>query len=157
MMNNEIKMPANFAAIDENEMVYLQGGATTEATAWDVFLNVGKLFNYIARVFSAGSSIVNNINVIVTTFQTLSTFSLTAKNEGLGQNRISIHRASAPAGAGALFCCTGREGIRPQMQESSRFSAKRADCPLTRLKRVSYTNGALQETPHPRNKRGERI
>ena len=63
MMNNEIKMPANFAAIDENEMVY-----------------VGKLFNYIARVFSAGSSIVNNINVIVTTFQTLSTFSLTAKN-----------------------------------------------------------------------------
>ena len=37
-------------------------------------------FNYIARVFSAGSSIVNNINVIVTTFQTLSTFSLTAKN-----------------------------------------------------------------------------
>lgn len=30
MMNNEIKMPANFAAIDENEMVYLQGGATTE-------------------------------------------------------------------------------------------------------------------------------
>ena len=67
MMNNEIKMPANFAAIDENEMVYLQGGATTEATAWDVFLNVGKLF-------------VNNINVIVTTFQTLSTFSLTAKN-----------------------------------------------------------------------------
>ena len=74
MMNNEIKMPASFAAIDENEMVYLQGGATTEATAWDVFLNVGKLFNYIARVFSAG------INVIVTTFQTLSTFSLTAKN-----------------------------------------------------------------------------
>ena len=34
MMNNEIKMPASFAAIDENEMVYLQGGATTEATAW---------------------------------------------------------------------------------------------------------------------------
>ena len=33
MMNNEIKMPASFAAIDENEMVYLQGGATTEATA----------------------------------------------------------------------------------------------------------------------------
>ena len=38
MMNNEIKMPANFAAIDENEMVYLQGGATTEATAWDCLL-----------------------------------------------------------------------------------------------------------------------
>lgn len=81
MMNNEIKMPASFAAIDENEMVYLQGGAdASEATAWDVFLNVGKLFNYIARVFSAGSSIVNNVNVIVTTFQTLSSFKLTGKN-----------------------------------------------------------------------------
>ena len=80
MMNNEIKMPANFAAIDETEMVYLQAGATIEASAWDAFLYVGKLVNYFARVFSAGSSIVNNINVIVTTFQTLSTFSLTAKN-----------------------------------------------------------------------------
>ena len=45
MMNNEIKMPANFAAIDENEMVYLQGGATTEANAWDVFRNAGKLLD----------------------------------------------------------------------------------------------------------------
>ena len=80
MMNNEIKMPASFAAIDENEMVYLQGGATTEATAWDVFLNVGKLFNYIARVFSAGSSIINNVNVIVTTIQTLNKFKLTGTN-----------------------------------------------------------------------------
>ena len=71
MMNNEIKMPANFAAIDENEMVYLQGGATTEATAWDVLLNVVKLFNYIARVFSAGSSIVNNVVTIVNYFNKL--------------------------------------------------------------------------------------
>ena len=82
MMNNEIKMPANFAAIDENEMVYLQGGAdaTADVSAWDVFLNFGTLFNYIARVFSAGSSIVNNINVIVTTIQNLSSFSLVAKH-----------------------------------------------------------------------------
>ena len=80
MMNNEIKMPASFAAIDALVMVCLQGGAPTEATAWDVFLNVGKLFNYIARVFSAGSTSDRNNNVIVTTFQTLSTFSLTAKN-----------------------------------------------------------------------------
>lgn len=62
---NEIKMPAAFAAIDENEMVYL---------------NVGTLFNYIARVFSAGSSIVNNVNVIVTTIQTLNKFKLTGTN-----------------------------------------------------------------------------
>ena len=80
MMNNEIKLPAAYAAIDENEMVYLNGGSITDTEAWKIFLNVGTLFNYIARVFSAGSSIVNNINVIVTTFQTLSTFSLTAKN-----------------------------------------------------------------------------
>ena len=77
---NEIKMPAAFAAIDENEMVYLNGGSITDTEAWKIFLNVGTLFNYVARIFSAGSSIVNNINVIVTTFQTLSTFSLTAKN-----------------------------------------------------------------------------
>ena len=64
----------------ETPGVDLSLAVTAVETAWDVFLNVGKLFNYIARVFSAGSSIVNNINVIVTTFQTLSTFSLTAKN-----------------------------------------------------------------------------
>ena len=62
---NEIKMPAAFAEIDENEMV---------------FLNVGTLFNYVARIFSAGSSIVNNVNVIVTTIQTLNNFKLTGKN-----------------------------------------------------------------------------
>ena len=118
MMNNEIKMPANFAAIDENEMVYLQGGATTEATAWDVFLNVGKLFNYIARVFSAGSSIVNNINVIVTTFQTLSTFSLTAKNEGLGQNRISIH--SGRRGC-SFFAVQGGKAFAPKCRKAAVF------------------------------------
>ena len=80
MMNNEIKLPAAYAAIDENEMVYLNGGSITDTQGWLIFMNVGALFNYVARVFSAGSSIVNNINVIVTTFQTLSTFSLTAKN-----------------------------------------------------------------------------
>ena len=77
---NEIKMPAAFAAIDENEMVYLNGGSITDTGAWKIFLNVGTLFNYIARVFSAGSSIVNNVNVIVTTIEALNTFKLTGKN-----------------------------------------------------------------------------
>ena len=77
---NEIKMPAAFAEIDENEMVYLNGGSITDTEAWNIFLNVGTLFNYIARVFSAGSSIVNNVNVIVTTIQTLNGFKLTGKN-----------------------------------------------------------------------------
>lgn len=77
---NEIKMPAAFSEIDENEMIYLNGGSITETEGWQIFLNVGTLFNYIARVFSAGSSIVNNIKVIVTTVQTLNTFKLTGKN-----------------------------------------------------------------------------
>ena len=77
---NEIKMPAAFAAIDENEMVYLNGGSITDTGAWKIFLNVGTLFNYIARVFSAGSSIVNNVNVIVTNTQTPNKFKLTGTN-----------------------------------------------------------------------------
>ena len=80
MMNNEIKLPTVYAAIDENEMVYLNGGSITDTQGWLIFMNVGSLFNYIARVFSAGSSIVNNVNVIVTTIQTLNGFKLTSKN-----------------------------------------------------------------------------
>ena len=63
---NEIKMPAAFAAIDENEMVYLNGGSITDTEAWKIFLNVGTLFN--------------NVNVIVTTIQTLNKFKLTGTN-----------------------------------------------------------------------------
>lgn len=44
---NEIKMPAAFAEIDENEMVYLNGGSITDTEAWKIFLNVGTLFNYV--------------------------------------------------------------------------------------------------------------
>lgn len=77
---DEIKMPAAFAEIDENEMVYLNGGSITDTEGWQIFVNVGNLFNYIARVFSAGSSIINNVRVIVTTIQTLNNFKLTGKN-----------------------------------------------------------------------------
>lgn len=80
MMNNEIKLPATYAAIDENEMVYLSGGSITDTQGWLIFTNIGSLFNYIARVFSAGSSIVNNVRVIVTTIQALNNFKLTGKN-----------------------------------------------------------------------------
>ena len=71
MMNNEIKLPAAYAAIDENEMVYLNGGSITDTQGWLIFMNVGSLFNYIARVFSAGSSIINNVNVIYQSFVSL--------------------------------------------------------------------------------------
>ena len=76
MMNNEIKLPAVYAAIDESEMVYL----ITDTQGWLIFMNVGALFNYVARVFSAGSSIVNNVKVIVTTIEALNNFKLTGKN-----------------------------------------------------------------------------
>ena len=55
-------MPANYAAIDAEEMTYLVGG---ETTGWQMFKDIGTLFNYIARVFSAGSSIINNVVTIV--------------------------------------------------------------------------------------------
>ena len=71
MMNNEIKMPANYAAIDAEEMTYLVGG---ETTGWQMFKDVGTLFNYIARVFSAGSSIINNVVTIVDTVKKLNDF-----------------------------------------------------------------------------------
>ena len=77
MRNHQMQMPAQYTSIGDDEMVLLCGG---ETTAWQTFQDIGRVLNYVARIFSAGSSIVNNINVIVTTFQTLSTFSLTAKN-----------------------------------------------------------------------------
>ena len=56
-----MKLPANYASISEEEMVYLDGGASD---AYNSFLNIGKVFNAIARIFSGASSIINNINVI---------------------------------------------------------------------------------------------
>lgn len=64
-----MKPPANYAVINEEEMVYLDGGASD---LYNDFLNVGKVFNAIARIFSGASSIINNINVIYQSFLTLS-------------------------------------------------------------------------------------
>lgn len=50
-------------------MVYLDGGASD---LYNDFLNVGKVFNAIARIFSGASSIINNVNVIYQSFLTLS-------------------------------------------------------------------------------------
>ena len=63
-----MKLPANYASISEEEMVYLDGGASD---AYNSFLNVGKVFNAIARIFSGASSIINNVNVIYQAFVTL--------------------------------------------------------------------------------------
>ena len=64
-----MKLPANYAVINEEEMVYLDGGASD---LYNYFLNVGKVFNAIARIFSGASSIINNVNVIYQSFLTLS-------------------------------------------------------------------------------------
>ena len=49
-----MKLPANYAVINEEEMVYLDGGASD---LYNNFLNVGKVFN---------------VNVIYQSFLTLS-------------------------------------------------------------------------------------
>ena len=67
-MMTEMKLPACYAVIDENEMTYLDGGASN---AYQSFLDIGKVFNYIARIFSGASSIINNVNVIYQSFLTL--------------------------------------------------------------------------------------
>ena len=64
----EMKLPACYAVIDENEMTYLDGGTSN---AYQTFLDIGKVFNYIARIFSGASSIINNVNVIYQSFVSL--------------------------------------------------------------------------------------
>ena len=61
MTTSTMKMPASYSAIEAEEMTYLDGGASN---AYQAFQDVGKVFNYIARIFSGASSIINNINVI---------------------------------------------------------------------------------------------
>lgn len=80
MINNEIKLPAVYAQIDENEMEYLTGGAVSDSQAYQIFSNLGYLFNQVARVFSAASSIVNNVKAIVSAVEALNKFTLTGKN-----------------------------------------------------------------------------
>ena len=63
-----MKLPANYAVINEEEMVDLDGGASD---LYNNFLNVGKVFNAIARIFSGASSIINNVNVIYQSFVSL--------------------------------------------------------------------------------------
>ena len=49
----------------ERPHIYLDGGATiADSDAYKAFLNVGQVFNQLARIFSGASSIINNINVI---------------------------------------------------------------------------------------------
>ena len=58
MSNYQMQMPAQYTSIGDDEMVLLCGG---ETTAWQTFQDIGRVLNYVARIFSAGSSIVNNV------------------------------------------------------------------------------------------------
>ena len=65
MTNSALKLPSAYAEIPAEEMTYLEGGAVASASdAYNTFLDVGKAFNQLARIFSGASSIINNINVI---------------------------------------------------------------------------------------------
>lgn len=69
---NTMKLPASYAVIAEEEMTYLEGGATIAASdAYTTFQNVGKAFNCLARIFSSASSIINNIDAIYKSVLTL--------------------------------------------------------------------------------------
>ena len=72
MTTSTMKMPASYSAIEAEEMTYLDGGATiADSDAYKAFLNVGQVFNQLARIFSGASSIINNVNVIYQAFVTL--------------------------------------------------------------------------------------
>ena len=62
------QMPAQYTSIGDDERVLLYGG---ETTAWQTFQDIGRVLNYVARIFSAGSSIVNNVVTIVNYFNKL--------------------------------------------------------------------------------------
>lgn len=68
MRNYQMQMPAQYTFIGDDEMVLLCGG---ETTAWQTFQDIGRVLNYVARIFSAGSSIVNNVVTIVNYFNKL--------------------------------------------------------------------------------------
>ena len=68
MSNYQMKLPAQYTSIQGEELTQLWGG---ETTAWQTFQDIGRVLNYVARIFSAGSSIVNNVVTIVNYFNKL--------------------------------------------------------------------------------------
>lgn len=68
MSNYQMQMPAQYTSIEGAELSMVYGG---ETTAWQTFQDIGRVLNYVARIFSAGSSIVNNVVTIVNYFTKL--------------------------------------------------------------------------------------
>lgn len=76
MKTNDLKLPAYYTALSAEESTFLSGGAIEDTDTWSTVLTIGQAFNYIARIFSASSSIINNLNTIFV--------SITALNKLLG-------------------------------------------------------------------------
>ena len=68
MSDHQMQMPAQYMPIEGEELALLCGG---ETTVWQTFQDIGRVLNYVARIFSAGSSIVNNVVTIVNYFNKL--------------------------------------------------------------------------------------
>ena len=79
-------MPARYAALDIAEQYEVFGGDTVATTSGTGIIKTtlsdlekwGKVFNYLARIFSAASSLINNITTIYT--------SITALNDYISKN-----------------------------------------------------------------------
>ena len=101
MTTSTMKLPASYAVIDAEEMTYLDGGASS---AYQSFLDVGKVFNYIARIFSGASSIINNVNVIYQSFVSLNSL-LTLASKRLTPKFAYGSRAFFRKSAAPVFSC----------------------------------------------------
>lgn len=64
MQNNTLRLPSEYITLGADEMLDACGGAIEDSDTWNTVLNVGQAFTYIARIFSASSSIINNLNTI---------------------------------------------------------------------------------------------
>lgn len=73
---NSLRLPAACTRLGGDELLCLSGGGVEDSDTWSVILQIGQAFNYIARIFSASSSIINNLNTIFV--------SITALNELFG-------------------------------------------------------------------------
>lgn len=72
MKQTTIQYPAHCAPLSEEEMVYLSGGGIEEAMVQIV--NMGKVFTYIGKIFSAVGVLAVSINSIYVNFITLREF-----------------------------------------------------------------------------------
>lgn len=72
MKQTNIQYPANFVVLSEEEQMILSGGGIEDAMLQIV--NIGKVFTYIGKIFSAFGTLAVSINSIYVNFVTLREF-----------------------------------------------------------------------------------